>query len=982
MDNPDKVLSRFPSPMSVSVSCKSAGASCRGPCNPYLCTAPPPVLSLNWADAAFQATQGSVVGVSNIPGSVAGSGFWVTARAVVTSWALVAKQSLGLHVTVFQAGGGPPLVLDAVLVFAIPTLDLAFLTVNPLTVGGMLVAPPLLKVALDAATGQSVFTLSNAGGVDGNSLATGVIRALSYVPTGTLTDVCTSVPFLGDSSLGSPILRATDLSIVGIVQYAAPAVSSTVTTRVAPAAGAPCAAGLAALALNTAIGWALSESAVLSANYVLGAAASVTIRRGLALGQRIESEAPVAPGVQVPSVYAPLPASGSALNALELGVPATGATLGSVVASAGTAVATPSGSNFSLTLHGNQTLVPAFGTTPSPLPDVVLDAGYTRQSMPAVWRDISTSGTLVTFDSDTGIMDLTSILASNAVRIAGAPAPGNTISSLAAAKTFVSALGMVLFYPLGTTSSGVSLSEAYVAALIEAPAPTLEATFAVGDSVYFAAPFASTAFVRGASSSFPLTAWYSLDTTTVPSAPTLTVQWRGVSNSTGVPVNFQVVLGVGTASTVGSSDLWVGNVTFAYAPDMMVPGWADTEWLTGTAMTAPPTASAAVVPQVIRVPTVPVGGDAIYFGIASAESTIVVSRTSPGGSLPPYIVSAHGEVGPNPMPAALVGTVVAANRSATIAPFFQYALFQGAPAPSLGTLVTVNGLGIGLQALNQTSLGDVLIQSGGAGTDLGPVPVATTWRQVSFGANQVLTPQQTALLLASGRTLGMVGAGTGPLTVNTFQFFPGTPANSFGGVALVLPSDTLPGAGGAEPLQPELRSVQGSVLFDVSSLTSASAFSLSLGNTDSTYLSDGFVPSGALVANPTGSTLVVVVYPIDGALQYQALYRYGYANTGSTYTFILPTPVPSSNYITVPFTLTYPATTYSPRINTLIVGRPPVAGFANPVGAQSPQMAAEVTLTECQVAYRTIATQPGVGSFAVVNGPRNVARPDFANNSW
>jgi len=943
--------------------CASASC-CTAVCNPYVCTAPAPVLTLNWGQAAYAATQSAVVGVTTRTGTVLGSGFWVTARVVVTAWVPVQPQTDGLHVVAFQvAGTGPPLVLDAVLAYAIPTLNLAFLVVNPQTVAGLALAPTLLTMGLDAAVGQDVFVLGNPSdsGIAGNVLATGTLANVALPVSGYVTHVTTDI-FALQGGTGTPILRAVDYAVVGMYQLEAEGLVQ----------------GLDATQLSAGIRWALVNCPLLKANYLLGVGTPLQLQRALALGVAVPSEADSE--APIPFAYVPLAAAGPTTDPdiLELGVPAAGAYVGLAEPEAGTVgFATPPSDVFALTLAGPRTV--SVVLVPGPTAAVVQDVGYIRRTMPNVWQDIAATGTVVSIDPDTGY-GLIPLADDDDLyfRIAAsANTSGDYVDATWADTVCVSPLGMVSFLLAGlTTLTGFVTPDLAVAVAGGTAAGTAAAFDGTSSYLYWAAPFVSSAFAGLDGGGFPLTVYQLLDTTTDPAAPLLIVQWTGASLY-GVPVSFQVQLAVGPQVVEGGGpNPWPGQVTFAYPPDQMLPGWWQESWAVGTGLTGArlPTIDSATIPQIIQLPQLPTKNDAVYFGQASQAHNLTLTPTNARGLQPPYVVGARAG-GPNAnglVPLFMAGTVVAADLGATARPFFQYGLYTAGVADPEGAVRNVVALGgaaaaaVGTLALNQTSLADVVTGVGLLAAGTAPVPVTPVWRVAGFTAPQALTVAQTSLLLGSGVALGAVSGTSGAVTTTSYAFAPAaTPGFTYGGVVCTVPS--LDQGAGLEPVQAQLRTVTGTINFVATprDVEDPVQFVLSLAQADGSMLRDDFVTS-VDAADPAGCTTVIVT--VVGTTV-QATYRNGYGNLSSTTTVGLG---PTGSAYAVPFTLTYAADEYKARVNALVLGRPPTEGFsvANDVlGLPTPSMAATVQLTSVVTSFRTLGTYTDSGNtYAVVNG--------------
>lgn len=946
---------------------------CTAACNPYVCSAPAPVLTLNWGQAAFAATQNAVVGITDGSGVALGSGFWITGRAVVTSWQAVWRQALGLRVAVFQPlGTGPPLALDAVLVYAIPTLDLAFLVVNPLTLQGMLLAPPLLSLAFDAAAGQDVFMLANVGNTQNVTIATGTVMDPSFALTGYVTQLLTSIfTFLagtfGDGTreacrgtLGAPILRATDYAVVGINQ------------RTGFTAGDFSAGGLDALTLNAGVRWALLNSTLLSAPYLLGAGTGLTVQRALALSVKVYSELQSdTPGVIIPYAYVPLSAVGATTEptALELGVPATGALVADPVPFDPT-FATPDNEGFQLSLNLLRTVT---ATVATPNPVVPMDVGYIRRTLPAntVWNEIGVLPNVLPVDGEADYATLALPVAdpANLFRIsATSGAGGSFVDELWCTAITVSPMGII-----GFATEAVPAFEMTVASAENIIADPI----GQNAGTYWAAPFASLDFAPYEDGTFPLTMYATFVDGTV------TIQWTGVSRS-GVPVSFQAHLTYGPVKLAGDApNPWPGQVTFAYPPDRMLPGWPGDLWVTGTALTVPPPAGFTSFPaQVMLVPQLPVKNDVIYFGLASSSSTVTLTATNAVGTTPPYIIGGRGGITTTTvLPTVLQGTVVAVNTAATgDEPYFQYGLYRADVSTALSSVQVIGSLGtststVGQAALSQASLGDVIATAGLLSSGTVAIPVVPLWRTTQFSTPVTLTTAQTAQLLGSAQFLGDVSSSSTALTTTSYSFVPGTSA--YGGVVCSVPMSYIASTSTTEPLQAELLSVSGSFTASIPSAPGTNAptvFILSLANTNSTTLSDEFITSTTSVS-VTGlyTTVYLVVDTVAGTTTATVYYSNGYNNTGSRVTGASSVLTTFPATVAVPFTLSYAPAAYVARINALVLGRPPADGFTNDWGSDPlVPMPAVVTLTTVSTAFRNTTFVADLDNqYAVTRGFRD-----------
>jgi hypothetical protein len=945
--------------------------SCRAQCSPYICTAPTPVLTLNWGEAAYAATRGTAVGIL---GSQSGSGFWVTPRAVVTAWHVVQGMDSVVRVVVYQSAA-PPLVLDAVVAYAIPVLDLAFLVVNPVTVTGLVVTPTIGKLGMDAATGQPVFALMTTGSVSGTSFVAGVIRDNSSNPENYLSDLLTTVPIVAGAA-GAPVFRATDYAIVGMVQYGTEVGSSSFS------------GGVDARLLSAGVYWAIQNCPALNAGYVLGVSLTPLLGNSVALGQKVVSEAPVVAPATAPYAYVFMPEKGVDLETLELSVPATGATVYSPTFAIPcrifkSAEATP---KYEIQLYGKQTVVVLPNDASGA--GVHLNVGYVSKSVPQAWVPgvPEAAGSPLVFVA--GIAEITTIVLGEederTFRVRATPSSVDTVCGniTSAIRVFVSDLGMVTF----TTD---------VAELAPTQVQVLQAIYDGVDGIApvltYAAPFASVAFADS-----PLDAYAVHDVLN----NRIVIQWQG-SSERGTPVCFQAILGVGpTASVTTNYDS--GEVLFTYAPDQMLPGWSDGPWLTGTSLAGTRSDESGLeVRRVIKVPLPPVANQAIYFGLATLDSNAIVTPCiGTTAQPPPYIFSMHGEqvTSPvNPEKAITYGTVVMANTSTPTAPFFRYALlsnevdFQGVEEL---TVVSVNGLSVGQEDLDSVSLPDALVQVGINGSVTSPFLVTPAFRTTGFGPQSALTPQQMSVLLGSATSMGVVGPTTRPVTVTSFQFTPGSTAAQqagYGGVACFVPPSVV--ATGSEPLQTQLVTVSGSVTLTatrdfLTPETNLGLFVLSLAHTDSTQLTDDFLAIYPVTPPTTDlySTLAISITPSEtDTWTVNLVKRYGYSGVDAVVdSDTCDVGVP----FTVNFTLSYPLIKYNPRVNTILIGRPPVPKFepANDFGAPTPSLLVPglVTFSSVVTAPRVVLAtgSPTPNAYAVVTTPRSLSRPLVGTNPY
>ena len=948
--------------------------SCQALCRPALCTAPPAPLTLNWGEGAFAALRGAVVGiVSPSDGaSTVGTGFWISPRAVATAWS-PALTSKGIVQVIASQALGPPIVLDAVVTFAVPALGIAFLTVNPLTVGGMLMEPTVLPIANDVATGQTVCTLTTSA-TGALTMRQGIVSTGSTTVSGYITDIVTSLPMSG-STVGAPVIRVPDNVVVGMVQHQA------------LGADIGFSAGINGRTIAAAAYWATQESLAVRAPFVLGAATPVMLRPSVALGQLVTGTA----GDEGPAPRAvlPMPTCGIQPLTVELGVPCNGAVVGvPVLPSASPNLFTPTRPGLTLSFYGAQTVVPAATAGASRL---VVDTGYVRAHMPMVFTDISGTGTLLSMDSTTGAFNATSAVLGSApgsrfMRLAaGAGATPTSLSAVTlATSVIVSSLGMVVLNYSFTVDPG------FVETIISNPNPAYP----------YAAPFASMEFAVAVGSyntnkglpGGPLAVYMAVTNTAV------TFQWQGFARTSGAPVQFQVVIGLDLdgPGNPETTSLTSGELTFAYGPDVMPGPWAGDKWLTGAQMG---------FMRNIVLPSPPSGGDAVYFGLANTTpsssdglSNMCAVLASDGAS---YLLGPHGEESVSgPLPSSLVGaTVVVANTTAAAAPYFAYALFN-APAPSqLRTVAAVNGVPIGSSDLDTASLTDVLLRTALTSTAATPQSVAVQFRSVGFGPSVPLTPTGLTLFLGGAVALGQTPTFASPtstsvafvppvLTLGPPQFLPG----SYSGLVLTVPYSYVAATGAMEPQQAQLLSVQGTVTIKAADVIaylanplaagegSSALFIVSLAQTDGTLLTDAWPQTSDLA--PPQTTLAVSIPAGDLPWTVSIVTSNGYGNTVKTVQ-----TVTASGDVVVPFTLSYDPTLYTARVNGLVIGRPPVASFSptyDPgfgVDGPSVLVPGTVALTSVVTATRSIVAAPDPSeSYWVTGTPRAVTRDQVAGS--
>ncbi len=989
-------------------------ACCASGCRPLVCKGPPVPLNVNWGAAAYEAARGGIVSIGDTTGASFASGFWVSPRAVATSWSKVARQALGLQVVVYQQEG-PPILLDANLVFAVPTLDIAFLVVNPLTVGSMVLAPTVLPISTKTPlAGQSVFSLNNGyviddrlrtTFVDGNSMFTGVIQEPSYTRTGYVTDLVSTIPLL-PGSIGGVVVRVPDYLVVGMIQYAV------------DGAGAGSSAGINGPLLAAAVYWATQECPAMSSSYLLGAGVKLALRRSIALG--IQVPISLSGGGTSATVFAalPLPTSGvvPTTEVGELGIPCAGATI-SFPFMQSTKTFNPTSAAF--TFAGLQTVTP---NPVAPGTPVIMDTGYVRAYMPQVFTDISSNGSAIDVNTAAGspwdgdvVLDVVAPSIAKQFRVSATPTTTSTQATsyyVPTTQIVISALGMVGFFT--TVPSSTALAPAVVVENIVNPSET-----AIANNFYYVAPFASTDFVN-------VRADYTTDAG-VPGGPlqvyvldetstngTLTIQWQGYALSSALPVCFQVILGFDTVASPGvtspDTSTIAGEVTFAYRSDLVTGSWAGGPWLTASTLSVDLVPVPPSSPRLIMVPALPNGGDAIYWGVASAQGSNLTSVLASDRTT--YMLGPHGEPFVDPSISGVAATtLVAAYPSATTAPFFHYALYTAFADNDLFTVIAVNNVPVGTFDLNNTSLTDALLEASLTGSALAPTVVTVKLFNVNFGAPTTLTQADNAAdiskFLATAVVLGQPTVLNGPLSLTTYQFRPlnaatslGTtlPPSFFSGVVLSTPYSYLTTSGATEPQQAQILSTTFTITITAVDLAAygvttgsfaQGVFIVSLVNTDSSVIDDSW--SSSAVDSSQYTTVALFITPTGSGGNYVVTTRTssGYGTTSGSGTTTTVGSTTSGNII-VSFTLSYPVNLYSARVNALSIGRPPCPSFSPTNDIDYPTKTAilvpgTVNFTSLTTALRSVAAVPDVANtYVVTSAPRDYGRVEIfpTNNPY
>lgn len=169
-----------------------------------------------------------------------GSGFFINAYTLATSWSVVGRQCSGVRVTVTQASGAP-VILDGVVVFAMPAQDVAFVAVNPAFAAGTSFAPVVLSVNPSVAVGDAVFTVGtpfaassydssypfSASYIDGpfagslipvaaDTFSAGYVQSVGQSTLGYFSNIQVDIAAGAAASPGAPIIRFSDGAIVGM----------------------------------------------------------------------------------------------------------------------------------------------------------------------------------------------------------------------------------------------------------------------------------------------------------------------------------------------------------------------------------------------------------------------------------------------------------------------------------------------------------------------------------------------------------------------------------------------------------------------------------------------------------------------------------------------------------------------------------------------------------------------------------------------
>lgn len=948
------------------MACRSARFPC---CLDTKCICPPgpqgppgPAGDINWGAAAFDYVRDAVVGLINKAGDAdLGSGFWVNTNCVMTAWHVVERESEGVRVIV-QLASGPPLALDGVVSFAVPSLDVAFVTVNPALYAGTGFTPRVLTISPAFAAGETIFSLTNVLGNDPNSFGVGVIREAQWSVYGYVSDLLTSVPHLNGTS-GAAIIRASDFAVVGMNQYGF--LQRTADGSFTEADGYS--GGTNGRLLQAAVQWAgaaktSSGVPVLNAAFLPGPSIIPVLRESIALGQVVEvADLPIGSGV---NLTVPLPMVTAAVNPdnTPLGAPANGAWVYDALVSQNTE---PFGN-----YDGTWTF--GFGGVPpvenpiayaSIVDAVALSSGYARSPATGAFVDISTTGTLLNadaaFNSAAGYVDLSAIAADpispGSFRISAQPSGAGACTAHVATEVYVSALGFAGFGSAGFPFvPAAEFTPAELAAVANNPGG------GDGPSLY-ATPYGS--------ADFRLPSTGVVDYSVTPGTPGSAlavyhkligsrhvIQWTGFAQSTGDPVSFQLWLEieVGDQTTVTGS----GQVFFVYG--VLSGAWAGKPWLAATTMTSDPAAPTST--QLIRVDTQPMVEEVIYFGVHSFRYNIVLPL-SPGSSVLP-ILNNFRAVAPRRYPDGTIddgfyarGTVAVIINAAT----FQYALtwydWPGASSPL--RVSKVSNADVGDEDLNAPSLPSALLTTAPTATSNAPITVVVSLTNIGQTSASVMVSTDVVALVTNASYLGNLG--TSVSTSNfSVQWTPATGAVYSAAVYNV--------PGNAE-VQPNITTIEGTVVLDTADFAAGAIFAVQLAATNSSSLETQF---GAA----TDETCLVVSY--DGTT-YSYETRSGYGGA----TILGPLAVaPLGGSVVVPMILGWAFTgDVTQKVNAIVVGRPPRAGNQPANDPLSPS-----TLGAAEVNFNVVTTAPLASVSGVdptrtyaVTSTSNVQRPLFLN---
>jgi hypothetical protein len=718
------------------------------PCIPGPCVPPP--RPLNWGAAAFAAARSAVVSIANDVSGALFSGFWVTPTAVATAYSNVAGGAGSFRVIVNLNSGapafrdGPPMYLDAALVYAEPGVDVAVLTVNPPLFAGTVpvykrtVLPLLGGVAAELRTGEDVYTVFASPDAGGAPTAFAAGTLVSPSSNAVLTDMAvqaqtallvalhTGSAAAGGAVIGAPVIRAVDGVVAGIVLSASGG-SADGDGQLFRALSAPL--------LGAAIGHA---GGLLSRGVVTGPSAVPALHDTPALGMYVPVDS-----IDLASVVVPLQTTMVNVRSTPstaLGAPAVGA-----VALEPFLANTAFASMDDTVVLGN----PANGLSATAAPDAALAAGFVRVADNGKFIDISAEDVFVVGET-TGVGAVpvdSSEAVYSPVRVSGVPTSASTMSTDNVADVlYVSALGVVGFstpaFPLFSGSLNPLNADALVPVL---------ATGELPPGVLLAAPFATADFAAdGDYTSGPGTPGGPLAVRVlvpVLAAGPLIVQWNGFSRTTGAPVAFQVQIACASAS---AASLLNSTVTFAYA--QMPTTWAAAPWIAGTTMTSDPTPGAQSITPLLERTVVPAVGDVLYFGSHAYACSVGVARAPPATSAEPaHAYAAYpslADVDANvPQDAPTLGATLAFAAPSALLYSYAGAVYSWPILPL--TVSTVAGVGVGTAGLNTPSLPLVVnTVTGGTATDTAPRPLVVSTLSSALVTPTPLTAADISLMVS------------------------------------------------------------------------------------------------------------------------------------------------------------------------------------------------------------------------------------------
>jgi len=903
-------------------SCSCAVNPSRFGARPRPCAEPTEGPLPPWATAVVPA----VVALSTVSGAPLGTGFWITAFSILTTWSAVGSQAQGLRVTFTRSAGQVPVSVDGVLTFGVQEWDLAVVNVEPMTFPPPAVPTvlPILAGAVSAGRnsllpGQKVFTFSAASGVaslGAFGFASGDVGMVSVPALGCTTIVRASGISYHPSLSGAPLIRTQDNTVVGIVQGPG---------------GAGSVQGVSAAVLqafllraNAASATTLQGSTVQVSGAPLAAVGSVTVpavSTGLALGHLRSLTSILNPGT-ILQFGVPLLSDTPSAAGVPLGQPLSGSTVYS---------------EGELSLAGSPvgTLVPTL--TASPTAGIIrvasaagtynFQSGYAQLSRVPV-QDISGLSGAVHLNAHTtptnfgtaGYVPLSEVLPGSVlpgqVTVCATPTTG----SVPATDVFVSAL-----VPFDATEF---CTPATLAGIASEPGTT-RVPGTLPASVLFAAPLGSSDFLSPTSlygpSSSPLQVYAYVDPTTL----TTTVQWQGTAVSTGDPVLFQATVTFSTGASAAN-----GEVSFAYG---VLPGrWAGTRWLVATKLGVPYPGSPQGVPldvvQGIRLPVFPTSGSVAYFGRASRvnSETLVQAAGTTATQLerilaPQYVDDGTGRA--VPPTGALLSSTLALVQLVGSSIVGTYAAVAHTWDPFLASMVSVGGQPVGTTALSTPSLLDAIVGSGqAAGSQQHPLVTATSAQTLANATPVPFTDPQLQSLLASVQTLSSTGVSVSFPTASSVTWTPTLtvdptvydPMAYYLASVFTAPAAPVPGVVG------DFNTVSAVLTFDQSAFFGGSTVNpiivLQLAGTDS---------SGLYTSLDVTQSTAVVLYN-DGSGNLAVEYRGGYSGSVLSHT-VVPIGPDTPTLLSVPVELAYnllvaPATTQATRVASLVLGHPPYAG--------------------------------------------------------